>query len=171
MSAQSPAKERLQKWRNGIKIAHNSHLRAASYFTTRGRMLSVPVVIFTTIVGTAVFTSIASNGTSSIVLQVLAGFLSIAAAVLSSLNASLNYGELAERHRSAAVKYGNLRREIEQLLCFIDTKTDLDATMKDLRTRWDAVDLEAPEIPQKINDAVRADVHREYQQEQQDQKA
>ncbi|MGD6808664.1 MAG: SLATT domain-containing protein [Candidatus Bathyarchaeia archaeon] len=161
MSTQAQAKERLQKWRNGIKIDHNSHLRAATHYTQRSQILGAIVVIFTTIVGTAVFTSIASNGTSSVVLQILAGFLSIIAAVLSSLNTFLNYGKLAESHRSAAVKYGNLRREIEQLLCFMDADANLDETMKSIRTRWDAIDLEAPEIPQKIHDKVKNEVQRD----------
>jgi hypothetical protein len=80
--------------------------------------------------------------------------------VLSSLNTFLNYGELAERHRNASVKYGNLRREIEQLVCFMDTKTDLEAIMEDVRKRWDGVDLEAPEIPQEIHDKVVADLRK-----------
>lgn len=160
MSTQSQAKERLQNWRDGVRLVHNAHFRAAAFYTQRGRMLSVPVVILTTIVGTAVFTSIAANNEGSLLLQVIAGSLSVAAAVLSSLHASLNYGELAERHRSSAIKYGNLRRDIEQQLCFLDDKTDLETAMKDMRTRWDAVDLEAPEIPQKILDKVRCDLNR-----------
>ena len=160
MSTQAEAKVRLEKWRWSIKVAHNSHIRAAVYYNKRGKMLGVPVVIFTTIVGTAVFTSIATSGTSSVVLQVLAGTLSIIAAVLSSLNTFLNYGELAERHRNASVKYGNMRREIEQLVCFMDTKTDLEAIMKDIRTRWDAVDLEAPEVSQAIHDKVVANLRK-----------
>ncbi len=165
MSTQSEAKVRLEKWRWAIKVAHNSHIRAAVYYNKRGRMLGVPVVIFTTIVGTAVFTSIATSGTSSVALQVIAGTLSIIAAVLSSLNTFLNYGELAERHRSASVKYGNIRREIEQIECFMDTKTDLETIMKDIRTRWDAVDLETPEVPQDIHDKVVSELHEKAKRE------
>lgn len=151
------AKERLQRWRSGIKIAHNSHIRSASYYTQRGRLLGIPVVILTTVIGTAVFSSMASGG-SSILLQAVAGVLSVFAAIFSSLQTFLNYGELAERHRNVSVKYGNLRREIEELLCFMDAKSDLEAVMKDIRVRWDAVDLEAPSIPQKIHDSVRNEV-------------
>ncbi|MGD6932834.1 MAG: SLATT domain-containing protein [Candidatus Bathyarchaeia archaeon] len=164
MSTQTQ-QERLQKWRNGIKIAHNSHLRAAAYYTQRGRMLGVPVVILTTIIGTAVFTSIAANSQGSIALQVTAGLLSMAAAALSSLYTFLNYGGLAERHRTAAVKYGNLRREVEQLLCFMNNKNDLEATMENIRTRWDSVDFEAPEIPQKIHDKVRRQLSKNPEEE------
>jgi len=145
MSTQTQ-QERLQKWRNGIKIAHNSHLRAAAY-------------------GTAVFTSIAANSQGSIALQVTAGLLSMAAAALSSLYTFLNYGGLAERHRTAAVKYGNLRREVEQLLCFMNNKNDLEATMENIRTRWDSVDFEAPEIPQKIHDKVRRQLSKNPEEE------
>jgi hypothetical protein len=164
MSTQTQ-KERLQKWRNGIKIAHNSHIQAATYYTRRGRMLGIPVVILTTIIGTAVFTSIATNNQAAIALQITAGLLSMAAATLSSLYTFLNYGGLAERHRTAAVKYGNLRREVEQLLCFLEGKTDLDATMKEVRIKWDAVDLEAPEIPQKIHDKVKRDAGKNPEEE------
>jgi len=101
MTTQTQAKERLQKWRDGVRLVHNAHFRAASFYTQRGRMLSVPVVILTTMVGTAVFTSIAANSEGSLLLQVVAGSLSVAAAVLSSLHASLNYGELAEVQQSS----------------------------------------------------------------------
>ena len=94
-------------------------------------MLGIPVVILTTIVGTTVFSSIASSSTNSIILLVVAGLLSVVAAVFSSLNTFLNYGELAERHRNASVKYGNLRREIEEL-SFANNKTDLESIMKDI---------------------------------------
>jgi len=128
-------------------------------------MLGIPVVILTTIVGTTVFSSIASSSTNSIILLVVAGLLSVVAAVFSSLNTFLNYGELAERHRNASVKYGNLRREIEELISFANNKTDLESIMKDIRTRWDAVDLEAPSVPQKIYDSVYRQVESQVKQE------
>jgi hypothetical protein len=159
------AQERLTRWRNGIKISHDSHKLAAIHYTQLGRALGIPVVILTTIVGTTVFTSIASSGEFSTSLQIVAGSLSIAAAVFSSLYTSLNYGELAERHRAISVKYGNLRREIEEILCFMQNKTDAESIMEDLRARWNAVDLEAPSVPKKIYDSVYERVMHQYEEE------
>lgn len=146
------AKTRLEQWCNGIKIAHISHYRAAAHYKRLGRGFGIPVVILTTVVGTVVFTSIASPNGYSTGLQLLAGLLSMGAAVLSGLATFLNYGELAERHRDAAVKYGNLRREIEEIISFTPSQDELKSTMADLRTRWNSLDIEAPSIPQKIHD-------------------
>jgi hypothetical protein len=146
------AKTRLEQWLNGIKIAHISHLRASAHYKRLGRGFGIPVVILTTIVGTTVFTSMASSVEYSTGLQLLAGLLSMGAAVISGLATFLNYGELAERHRDAAVKYGNLRRELEEIMCFTPSQDELKLKMTDLRTRWNALDTEAPSVPQNIHD-------------------
>ncbi|MCW4001116.1 MAG: SLATT domain-containing protein [Candidatus Bathyarchaeota archaeon] len=155
--------ERLAHWRAGVKIAHNSHIETATRYTRLNRYFGIPVVILTAIIGTTVFTSIASTE-YSLPLQITAGVLSITAAVLSGVYTFLNYGELAERHRSAAVKYGNLRREIEQVQCFTTQQCESE-TMKQLRLKWDALDLEAPSIPQDIHDRVHGQVQAQLKQE------
>lgn len=148
------SKTRLEQWLNGIKISHISHSRATAHYKRLGRGLGIPVLILTTVVGTAVFTAIASPNGYSTGLQLLAGLLSMGAAVLSGLQTFLNYGELAERHREAAVKYGGLRREIEEIISFTPNEDELKPIMTALRTRWNALDVEAPSVPQKIHDSA-----------------
>lgn len=158
--------ERLERWRNGIKIAHNSHKQAAVRYCRYGRLLGIPVVILSAVVGTTVFTSISSPSEYSTTLQIFAGILSMAATVLSSLHTFLNYGEVSERHREASVKYGNLRREVEQVLCFNESynQEDLESVMKNLRSKWDGMDLEAPNIPKDIHTSVRNEVMKQYEE-------
>jgi hypothetical protein len=161
------AQERLEHWRHGVKIDHNGHKMMAAVYTQRGRALAIPVVVLTTVTGTAIFTSISSN-TYSTGLQIFAGLLSMVAAVISSVATSLNYGQIAERHRSASVKYGNLRRDIEEQLCFMNNLPDIETKMKDFRTRWDAMDLEAPSIPEKIREKVTRNMYAEEKREFED---
>lgn len=102
---------------------------------------------------TAIFASIAQDSTAQSV-KIAVGLISIIAAVLSALQTFLSYGELAQKHKVAGVKYGALRREIEEALTS-DLETQLTSVdLKSIRTRWDAIDQEVPPLPQRIYNKV-----------------
>jgi hypothetical protein len=145
----------LEYWCTGIKTRHISHNRAAMHYKRVGRLLGIPVVILTTVVGTAVFSAVSSPNGYSTGLQILAGFLSMAATVLSGLQTFLNYPELAERHQEAAIKYGVLRREVEQTLTLPPNEpSELKKILSDVNVQWKALEEKSPSIPQKIFECV-----------------
>jgi hypothetical protein len=141
------AVELLQEWHTGVRIRHHAHTRAAVSFEQRGRLLGVPVVILSTAVGTSIF----AGGQSNPALTIAAGLLSFAAAVLSSLQTALKYPELAAEHKSAALKYGQFRRQIEVQLA---AKTQDEAKVANLldkfQEEWNTLDDQCPNIPQSI---------------------
>lgn len=73
--------------------------------------------------------------------------LSVVTVVLSSLQASLKYGERSERHKAAAVQIGEVRRALEQQLVF-GSMSEPETTK--LREQWNAADRQAPTIPSRL---------------------
>jgi len=146
----------LEGWLRGIRLSHIAQSRAASRNLRMHRVLGIPVVILTTFVGTAVFASVGKTPQHPAV-PIVTGVLSVLAAILSSLQTFLGHSSNAERHKSAAVKYGMLRRELEQFLEDSDESSQiLKEFMENFRARWDQVDQESLVVSEKIHDeAVR----------------
>jgi hypothetical protein len=128
------------------------------------RALGIPVVIVTTVVGTTVFSTMGKSPTEA--LTIVTGLLSLSAAILSSLQTFLSYSANAERHKFAAVKYGMLRRELEQFLDDSDESAQvLIEFCENFRVRWDAVDQESPPIPETIHRDATAQLKRSLEEE------
>ncbi|MBB6600329.1 SLATT domain-containing protein [Luteimonas sp. MC1825] len=141
--------ELFEKWLKGVRLAHIAHSKAAANDARRHKAFGIPVVIVTTIVGTAVFSSLGEPPERG--WTIVAGVLSVAAAILSGLQTFLGYAASAERHRVSALKYGTLRRELEQ---FLEDPPQIPGALTqfadEFRSRWDAVDELAPPLPQKM---------------------
>lgn len=140
----------LQQWHNGVRITQIAHLRAAAHYVAMGRMLGIPVTIFSVVIGTSIFSNLGSSKNQEVL--VAAGIVSMIAAVLSGIQTFLNYPELAVRHHSAGCKYGELRRRIEELIVIAKDPGELEEAIAEIRREWNSLDNESPEIPQKYHD-------------------
>lgn len=142
----------LQEWHQGIRISHSAHFQAAEVYEKRNLLLGIPVVVLSAITGTAVFTA---GGDTVLLARVAVGLCSVAAAVLAGLQTFLRYSELALKHKAAAIKYGALRRELEEALATYSAEAPFRADfMSDIRRRWDSLDDESPVVTKKIYDPV-----------------
>ena len=141
----------LDQWHRGIRLLHIAHAKAATRFRQRGRMLGVPVVVLTTIVGTSIFATISEDAISE-TWKIAAGLMSGLAAVLSALQTSLNYGVLAEKHNIAVIAFGALRRDLERSLDASPHGAESRAQiMKQIGDRWAEIEREAPIVPDNIH--------------------
>jgi len=150
----------LNEWHTGMRIRHIAHCRAATYYTCLNRVFGIPVVIFSTIVGTTAFARMDADVPNTTV-RVMFGILSISAAVLAALQTFFNFAELAEKHRIFAARYGCLRRDIEHEQAFPPAADALSDLMTTLEKSWNALDESAPSLPQRIYDRAQAEVERE----------
>lgn len=151
----------LEQWHMGLRTAHKAHQQAAVRFERNGRWLGAATVIASTIVGTSLFADASSS--LDIGWKIGAGILSLVAAILSAIQGTLKFSELATLHRSAAQHYGPLRREVEEMLAAAGAGGELSPTkISDLRKRWDEIDADAPSVPQKLYDAVVASLQRSH---------
>lgn len=156
----------LEDWHTGIRLMHIAHSRAAASHVRLNRALGVPVVIVTTLVGTTVFASLANMPNTAI--TIIVGLFSVAAAILSSLQTFLNHSGSAERHNTAAIKYGMLRRELEQFLDDPDDSREvIREFMAKFRARWDQVDQESPPLSERIHESALAHLRRSLRERDQ----
>jgi hypothetical protein len=147
----------LKNWLTGLRTLNKGNFVAATYFQKVHRVFGVPVMIATSVVGSAIFATLGKSGESAI--QISAGIMSLAATVLSSLQTFLGYAERSSQHKSAAVKYGEVRTEVQWLLAHdLQKVADLDKKIETIRARWNNVDAEAPTLPKWIIEETEAEV-------------
>lgn len=136
------------QWLLGLRIGHRAHFEAAKHYERLHLSIGIPTVIISALMGTTVLANFeySSHAGMKLTLAVFSGLM----IVLTSLQAFLRHAERSERHRAAAIQYGEVRRELEELLALTATGT-MDRTAIDaLRKKWDAVDRQAPTIPTRI---------------------
>ncbi|WP_152555842.1 SLATT domain-containing protein [Ferriphaselus sp. R-1] len=129
----------IDQWRRGLRISHAAHNEAAKYYQYMNMGLNIPGVVFSTLLSTALFTDFLGKP------QLAA--LSVLTVVVTSLQSALRLSERSERHKSAAVQMGEVRREFEQQIVFEHRD---EAVIERLRKKWDAADRQAPSIPSRI---------------------
>jgi hypothetical protein len=141
--------ELLRGWLLHAHKGRDRHDLAARRKDTYRYWLGVPTIVFATVVGTSVFASLESQVDTNF--KIGLGFVSIASAVLASLQTFYDFATHAESHRVAGVKYKTIIRELEQLLTGpakqLPEKADF---FNDLRKRLDDLELEAPVVPEAI---------------------
>ena len=136
----------------------NAHYRVAEHHRKKHRFGSGLATGLTALVGTSVFASILKGDDGS-QLHWVAAALSVLAVVVTALHGSLQFGEIYERHRSVAARYGAIRRSLEILaLKYPDAtgKADEPATteLEAIKLALDELSSEAPSIPDRDYDAV-----------------
>ena len=144
----------IRQWQRNIRLNQIAHLRTSASCSSTGRLLGLLVTIFSVVVGTSIFASL--NSSDSRAILIIVGIVSVAATVLSAIHSFLNYGERTERHQSAGIKYGVLRRRIDEDLVTITKEDQLEKEINEIRKELDKLEQEAPVVPQKYIDKARA---------------
>ncbi len=150
------ATDLLSKWLERSARVQNAHYDAAAHLEYLHYWIGLPVVILSTLVGSSIFATLQDNPTFAI--KFIAGMASVLTAILAGIQTFLRYGERAEKHRLAGVRYGAIKREIEQKSAF--PPNDLDSFFHDLRIRWDQLNEESPSIPKRIWNRVASERNR-----------
>jgi hypothetical protein len=145
----------MSDWIRSLTILHRGHWEAARFFDMVNLLLGIGTTITAAASGTAVFTQLSGQMEKqqvSLGVQIAIGAFSFLAAAMAALQAFFKSSELAARHKQWGVKFGQLRRELEQyrstgLSDHVQKATEL---LSDFRKRWDAVEDEALPLPQWI---------------------
>lgn len=139
--------EQFLEWYRRVCAAEQGHRKRAGTFNRRHLWLGIPVVVFSTVVGTSVFASLQDQEVRMVRIRIAVGVISVLAAVLSSLQTFLGYAQRSERHRVAAIRYESLRRAMEQKLATPrDFRGDANAALADVRGKMDRYGKESPQI-------------------------
>jgi len=147
--------ELLRGWLLHAHKGRDRHDLAARRCDQRRYLLGVPATVISAIVGTSTFAALQESPDRT--LQLLVGVLAILAAILASLQAFLDLGARAERHRIAGVRYKAVIRQLEQLGIGAIKGWGLDAPIvTEIRQRLDSLEEEMPVVPPSVYDRIEA---------------
>jgi hypothetical protein len=137
----------VQDWLVSLKILHRGHWNASRWYEQLNLGLGVGTAVCAAISGTSAFTAFTGSAAA-----VVAGGLGLSAAILAALQTSLRAAESATRHKQAGVKFGQLRRELEEYLTvgLPQATAERAAQLTALRERWNAADDESPPMPKRF---------------------
>lgn len=146
-----PVLDLLRSWERRAGTSAELHHRIAGDLGRWNIYLGIPVVVLTAVVGTGVFATLQETVDTRI--RIFAGAVSVAAAILASLQMFLRFGERAEQHRVAAERWSALRREIEKLRSLHPehplTQADPKPLLDDLQNRIDEVADKSPAMGER----------------------
>ena len=145
--------EKAYQYFRNYSIISRAHYIACLKASRRNRWLGIPVVITTTIVGTAIFGTLQES--PGVVWKITAGLLSLLAAILSALQTMLKYSELAEKHKTAGAKYAAMRRRLDIFILKLrgESEESRQAALEEfeeIATDFATLAEESPSIPDKV---------------------
>lgn len=146
-------KQLLKTWRDELGRMMRTHYLLSAKIRLLNYLLGIPTIIIAMLVASYIFFTI--NQDVGFWIKMLFGLLSLLMAILASLQTFLKYSVQAENHRNASARYQALFKGIDQLIV-LPPKDDaaLIEWCDKLRDRWDELNLEAPSIPRKFNEAL-----------------
>ncbi len=148
----------LRAWHRRVAAAERGHRIMSDRMRRRQLGLGIPVVVLTTAVGTSVFASFGEADAGP--LLVVAGSVSLLAAVLSSLQTFLRYSTRWEGHRIAAIRYETLRRDIAEALAIPrQARGDPVKQLDSVRQRMDRYAKESPAVGERLWAQMTAEFH------------
>jgi hypothetical protein len=137
----------LQEWRNRVYAAQTSYYEVAERLRRQNYLLGIPVVILSSIVGTAVF----ADWGNATAYKWWVGSVSILAAVLAGLQTFLKFGENATLHGTAADWFAAIRRDIEQLLALPpDLRGHPKQCLDSIRHEINKAGQKSPELSERL---------------------
>ena len=148
----------MDEWRLRAWVAQMAHYRLASRLRKSNVWLGLPVIVFTTAIGTSVFATLSEKDPPGLV-RVTVGAVSVLAAILAAIQTFFNFASRADQHVLAADWYASIRRKIEEELRIPRRHRDNAKKFMDgIRKEMNTVGSQFPEI----GDRLWADVAREF---------
>lgn len=153
--------DNVKEYYRDCKTKSSAHYVMAEKFRCRHRTLGLFVVSLSALVGTSIFATLQSTGSS--VIKTVGGFLAIGAVVLSAMQTFLGFSELQAKHKIASAGYKTIERKLEILMMENQSSKDLsDQSTKDLKSiigNLDEIDRISPVVPAKILDKEREKIY------------
>jgi hypothetical protein len=143
------AEKLMRTWQRRAREGQHMQHEAGKSFRRLHYVIAVPVVVITTVLGTATFATITSNLAASTKAWFGAGTL--LAATLAALQLQFRFLERAEKHKNLGAQYGKVRRQIEQTLALPrDTRGEVKEVLADVRTELDRISAEGDAVSRRI---------------------
>jgi len=144
----------IADWGDKALVYHWLHETTASLFKRYDQSLIIPVIIMSTLTGTANFgmgSFFGDDTQSQRYAQLGVGGVSIIAGILTTLSNYYSYSKCAETHRTSAVSWGKFNRLISiELRLHPDERIDSKSFLKMFRIELDRLIEQAPTIPDSV---------------------
>ena len=151
----------LVEYQRSLHIWHTGYDQAASYNCRKGRFMGVGAAIGSAVVATSAFASLSTDSVSA-TWKIVAGFVGATAAVLATLNTSLQYQEHAVELRKAANLYATVRHQAE----ILELKGGVTAEqVEEVEKAWKDVREAVPMLTQRQYDRAERRVTSEEEKE------
>jgi hypothetical protein len=143
----------LQEWADKAHCYQWLHYRSHEIFKWKNSMFTIPVIIISTVTGTANFAQDRfGDGYKNLVVMIIGAF-NILAGIITTIFQFLKISELNEAHRVASMAWGKFYRNVKTEL----TRHPLDRTLpsemlKYSRGEYDRLVETSPFIPRKVVD-------------------
>jgi hypothetical protein len=139
-------------WYLRARLAQLAHAAAAGYLRNLRIGLGLPATVFTVIAGAVIL--IDASGAW----RILAGSVSLLAAVLIALQTFLNFDEQIRVHEGASREYGSVRRLLGELGAISGQERDeVRSSVHRIRELYDSVSAGTPNVPDWIWEKTKRD--------------
>ena len=143
----------LQEWADKAHCYQWLHYRSHEIFKWKNSMFTIPVIIISTVTGTANFAQDRFGDAYKNIVVMVIGSFNIIAGIITTIFQFLKISELNEAHRVASMAWGKFYRNVKTEL----TRHPLDRTLpsemlKYSRGEYDRLVETSPFIPRKVVD-------------------
>lgn len=142
----------LQDWGEAAACYRYMNYQAFLMFQALSMRFTLPVIVLSTITGTANFAQEQFPESIRSAVPAIIGGLNLIAGIIATIMQFLKINELMESHRSASQLYGKLSRKIrlELNLPLVDRASDGAQMVHDCQQEMDRLIEQSPPIPKKI---------------------
>jgi hypothetical protein len=102
----------LKAWGESSGCYRFMHFKAFKHYRFLNALITLPVIIISTITGTANFAQSTIPTTVQLYIPFIIGTMSLIAAILTTVQQYLKIAELAEEHKTGYICFGKLARDI-----------------------------------------------------------
>ena len=141
----------LQEWADKAHCYQWLHYRSHEMFKWKNSMFTIPVIIISTVTGTANFAQDRFGDAYKNIIVMVIGTFNIIAGIITTIFQFLKISELNESHRVASMAWGKFYRKVKTEL----TRHPIDRTspyemLKYSREEYDRLVETSPFIPRKV---------------------
>ena len=140
----------LKRWSEIGSSYRFLHDKAFIYYNKRNMEFTIPVIVISTITGTANFAQGSFPESWKTYVPLVIGFFNLAAGLITTIGQFLRVSELLEGHRSASVAYSKFSRNISvELSLPLKERTSSGTNfINSCRTELDKLIEQSPNIPE-----------------------
>lgn len=122
--------DQATKYHDYAQFARTAHYADADSQRRWHNRLGLPLTVISAVVSTTIFATLNSDPSAG--WHIAAGIVAATATVLAAIQTFYKFGDLSERHRVAAARYGALRNDLENFILRYGKAGDRAQALDDL---------------------------------------